>query len=395
MRLAINATFFDRPHTGTGQYLRELVPELARCSAKDEYVLVVPQSEYSGDGIREMPDMPARVFLYPEHVGLARFSENLGKVWFEQVVFGRACAREHVTLAHVPYFASPLFPSTRTVVTIHDLIPLILPAYRGSLLVRAYTWLVATAARRADAVIADSECTKRDIVKRLGIPKDRVHVVHLAADSRYRPIEDAARREAVRTKYNLPEKYLLYLGGYDQRKNVRVILEAFALCPELYKEGYRLALAGMNLGTDSPFFPSPERMAREVGLAEDAIQFLGWIVEEDKPALLSGAAVFLFPSLYEGFGLPPLEAMACGTPVVCSESSSLPEIVGSAGILVNPTSPIAWAESIRAVLTQVDRREEMQGQGLAQASRFSWSRTAEETLAVYRSAGLDSPTVLL
>ena len=382
MRIGINGTFWEKTTTGSGQYLRELLPAMACCNRDDDYVVVVPESESTGAHLRVLEDISSHTFLYPEQVAPARYSENLGKVWFEQQVFGRVCRRERVDLAHVPYFASPLFPATRTVVTIHDLIPIVLPRYRGSLLVRLYTALVAASARRANAVIADSECSKRDIVQHLGIPAERVRVVYLAANARYRPVADVA---AVRAKYALPDKYLLYLGGFDQRKNLRVIIEAFSLLHEFYQDGYRLALAGVSLGQDSAFFPDPHRIAREVGLADDAIRYVGGAMEEDKPALYSSAAVFLYPSLYEGFGLQPLEAMACGTPVISSNASSLPEITGDAAMSIDPQSPIAWAEAMRAVLSDSARRDQMRERGFAQAAKFSWARAAEETLAVYRS----------
>jgi glycosyltransferase involved in cell wall biosynthesis len=353
MKIAINGTFWNQPTTGSGQYLRALVSAFKLCAPDNEYSLIVPRAE----------------------VG------NLGKLWFEQITFGNTCRRERASIAHVPYFASPLFPSVHTVVTIHDLIPLLLPAYRGSPLVRAYTRLVAAGARRADAVVADSECSKRDIVKHLGIDVERVHVIYLAADARYRPVDDTAR---VRGKYALPEKYLLYLGGFDQRKNVRVIIEAVARLPELYTAGCRLVFAGVQLGKDSKFFPNPRRMAREIGLPDDAIQYLGWVDEDDKPALYSGSTAFLFPSLYEGFGLPPLEAMACGAPVICSSASSLPEVVGGAAITVNPNDVDAWAEAIRLVVNDGARRADLRERGIAQATKFSWERTARETLEVYR-----------
>jgi glycosyltransferase involved in cell wall biosynthesis len=385
MRIVINGVFWDRPTTGSGQYLRALLPALAQRDTENDYAVIAPQDDIIGTDVRALNDISPRTFLYPELVSLNRFSENLGKVWFEQIVFGNACRRERAALAHIPYFASPLFPPTRTIVTIHDLIPLILPLYRGSILVRLYTQLVASGARRADAVIADSECSKRDIVNRLGIDASRVHAVYLAADARYRPMEDVAQVEAIRRKYALPEKHLLYLGGFDQRKNVRVIIEAFALLSEFYQAGYRLALAGVSLGQDSEFFPDPRRIARGVGLADDAIRYIGGVMEEDKPALYAGATAFVFPSLYEGFGLPPLEAMACGTPVISSNATSLPEIVGDAALQVDPRSPLAWAESLRAVLSDDARRAEMRERGLAQAQKFSWTRAAEETLAVYHS----------
>ena len=368
MKIAINGFFWSQPTTGSGQYVRALLTALKERASGNEYVIIAP-SAVSG-----------------QRSALAHIRDNLAKVWFEQIVFARTCRREHAALVHVPYFGSPLLPLTRTVVTIHDLIPMILPTYRGSVLVRAYTALAALSARRADAIIADSECSKRDIVNRLKIDAARVRVIYLAADPRYRSIDDAAQIEMARRKYALPEKYLLYLGGYDQRKNVRVIIAAFARLPEFYRAGYRLALAGVNLGHDSEFFPDPRRLARDANLPDDALCYVGWADEAAKPALYAGASAFLFPSLYEGFGLPPLEAMACGTPVVCANASSLPEVVGDAAIALPPDDADAWADAIRVVLTEVERRVEMRERGIAQARKFSWTRCAEETLAVYASA---------
>lgn len=375
MKIALNANFWEQPNTGSGQYVRALLRALVHNDIENDYVLITPQRHLTAT------PLCASVHSTPPRF---RRSKNLAKVWFEQVAFVRACQHEHADLAHVPYFAPPLFPHTPLIVTIHDLIPLILPLYRGSILVRAYTQLVAAGARRANAIIADSECSKRDIIERLHIDPTRVHVVYLAADERYTPA-DATDIEKVRRKYALPEKFVLYLGGFDQRKNVRVIIQAFARLHDLHARGYRLVLGGAILGHDSEFFPDPRRLAREANLPDNAIQFIGWVEEEDKPALYSSATVFVFASLYEGFGLPPLEAMACGTPVICSNASSLPEVVGDAAITVDPNDVEAWADAMRTVLTDETRRIEMRERGLAQAKMFSWRKCAQETLATYRT----------
>ena len=358
MRIGVNAFFLERPETGSGQYTRHLLEALAKVEPANEYILFGPAIRDSRFAIR-----------------------NLHKLWFEQVSFPRAC--RGLDLAHVPYFASPLFPTTPTVVTIHDLIPLILPAYRGSLLVRAYTRLVAAAARRADAVIADSQASKRDIVRLLGIPSHRVHVVYLAADEKFGPVKDAALMEAVRRKYGLPDRYILYLGGFDCRKNVATLLQAFAHLRR--PADLKLAIAGKLPERDTPFFPHPRRLAEELGL-EERVAFIGWVAEEDKPALYTGAVAFVFPSLYEGFGLPVLEAMACGTPVVASDRASLPEVVGQGGLLVDPTDVDDLAAAMERLLTDEGLRAELGERALAQAAKFRWEKTARETLAVYRKA---------
>ncbi len=385
MRIAINGYYWGQPTIGSGQYVRSLVKAMAQVNPENEYVIVVPRENILSDEITPLPDFGARVFLYPERPSF-RVSENLAKLNFEQSAFPRACHREHVDIAHVPYFASPSSPPVPTVVTVHDLIPMILPLYRGSILVQMYTQLVAKAARRANAVIADSECTKRDIIARLGIDSERVHAIYLAADARFKRIDDPAQIAAARERLDLPEKFLLYLGGYDQRKNIRVIIEAFSLLPELYEAGYRLVLGGVTRGAgSSDLFPDPHRIVSQSSLKEDAVKFHGWVREEDKPALYASATLFLFPSLYEGFGLPPLEAMASGTPVISSNASSLPEIVGDAAMLVEPEAAVAWAESIRAVLKDPAQLPKMRERGIMQAKQFSWERTARETLAVYKS----------
>jgi glycosyltransferase involved in cell wall biosynthesis len=384
MRIGISGLFWEQPATGTGQYLHALVRAMVEQEAANEYLIVVPRDPTPGDSIYPLKDFAARAFLYPERTLFQRVSENLAKLHFEQDAFPRACAREHAAIAHVPHFAAPLVSRTPVVVTIHDLIPMILPAYRGAFLVRMYTRLVALTAKRARAIITDSHASKADIVRILRVDADRVFVVHLAADERYRPVEDPAPIASVRQRYNLPEKFILYLGGYDQRKNVRVLLEAFTFLDDLYAEGWRLVFAGAARSADSAFFPDPRRMSRELALPEDAVQFVGWVREEDKPALYSAARLFVFPSLYEGFGLPPLEATACGTPVVVSNTASLPEVVGDAGLQLAPSDALFWAEGIRQILRDEARWQAMRAAGLEQARKFSWSRAARETLAVYR-----------
>jgi glycosyltransferase involved in cell wall biosynthesis len=364
MRIGINTFFLEHPETGSGQYTRHLLEALARVDPANEYLLFGPSS------------VPRICNL---QLATCNLSENLAKLCFEQVSFPRACRR--LDLAHVPYFASPLFPTVPTVVTIHDLIPLLLPAYRGSYLVRLYTRLVAAAARKAQAIITVSQASKEDIVRCLHIPPERVHVTYEAAGEAFQPLRDETQLAAIRQKYSLPERYILYLGGFDQRKNLPTLLRAFALLVNKQQAG--LVIAGQLPPRDSPLFPDPCRLVRELGI-EGRVIFTGWVPEEDKPALFNGAAAFVFPSLYEGFGLPVAEALACGTPVIASNRSSLPEVVGEGGILVEPTDAKALSEAMEALLVDDTLRAELRHKALIQAAKFSWKKTALETLAVYR-----------
>ena len=362
MKVALNAWFADQPATGSGQYTVRLLQALRTLAPESEFVPVAPRKA-----------SPARRVL----------GENLHKVWFEQAGFPRAVRRIGADVAHVPYWGGPLRCAAPVVVTIHDLIPLLLPAYRGDWRVQAYMRLVAASARRAAVVLTDSEASRRDILAHLRVSPERVRTVYLAADEAYRPQPPAAV-EAVRQRLGLPPRYVLYLGGFDARKNLQGVFAAFARVAARVPDA-RLVVAGRLPARDTPFTPDPRRLAREAGV-EDRTVFAGWVDEADKPALYAGADVFLFPSRYEGFGLPPLEAMACGTPVIASDAASLPEIVGDAGLLYQPDDWAGMGEGLLAILTDAAMRAALAEKALAQARKFSWARTAEETLRAYESA---------
>jgi glycosyltransferase involved in cell wall biosynthesis len=378
MHLAINGWFWDQPATGSGQTVRYLVPALVEQDPSLEVTLVVPAwvaDSHLGEGL------PPRVTLRP----VPCRPGNLGKLWFEQVTFPRACRRLGVNLAHVPYFASPLSPEVPTLVTIHDLIPMVLPAYRGSPQVRLYTSLVASAASRAHLILADSRASQGDILAHLNVSEARVRVVYLAPAPHYRLVNDPGALDAVRRKYDLPETFALWLAGFDVRKNARALLHAYTWVTSALGDDYPLVMAGRLPAKDTPFFPDPRRMAANLGLSA-AIRFPGWIDEADKPALYSAATVFAFPSRYEGFGLPILEAMACGTPVVTSNAASLPELAGAAAFQIDPDDPRRLGAAIIALCVQENLHQEMRDKGLSQAARFTWRKTARETLAAYQAA---------
>ncbi len=213
----------------------------------------------------------------------------------------------------MPYWAAPLWAPCPVVVTIHDLIPRLLPAYRGGLLPRAYTWLVSRSAQRARLVLTDSRASQQDIITHLHIPPARVRVTHLAPGASFHRVTEPARLAAVRARYHLPARFVLYLGGFDARKNVSALLHAFgrAVQQQTLAPDVMLVIAGRLPATDSAFAPDPRPLAASLGI-EARVVFTGWVDEADKPALYSLAEVFVFPSLYEGFGLTPLEALACG-----------------------------------------------------------------------------------
>ncbi len=243
-----------------------------------------------------------------------RIGKNLAKLWFEQVTFPRTCVRSGADVAFVPYWGSPWWRPCPVVVTVHDLIPLLLPLYQGGAAQRAYTQLVSRTARRASAVLTDSEASRQDIIRHLRIPAEQVHAVHLAvAPSSTGPLTPE-HLAAVRVRYGLPEgPILLYLGGFDVRKNLLRTLEGYGrLAARCAAEGTTfptLVIAGKLPAVDSAIAPDPRPMVERFGLA-NRVHFAGWVEEADKPALYALAEGFLFLSEYEGFGLPVLEAMA-------------------------------------------------------------------------------------
>jgi glycosyltransferase involved in cell wall biosynthesis len=311
-----------------------------------------------------------------------RFGENWAKLWFEQATFPRFCRRERAAVAHVPYWGSPLRSGVPTVVTIHDLIPLMFSLYRGNLLVRAYSALVSRSARRAAHIVTDSEASRQDIIDILKVPPDRVGVVYLAADESFRPVADRSVLEGMRAKYHLPERYLLYLGGFDARKNVSFLLQAYAQLVKEWPQAPRLVIAGRLPEESSEFFPAPHVWIDRLDLG-DRVLLIGWVDEEDKPALYSAADVFVFPSDYEGFGLPVLEAISCGTPAVVTEAGSLPEIVGEGGLRVQVGNLMGLTQAMARVVREADLRESLRRQALAHAAQFTWDHAAAQMAAIY------------
>jgi glycosyltransferase involved in cell wall biosynthesis len=340
--------WFAGARVGSGVYTDALVAGLRALDVRDSYHLVAPAGR-----------------------------SDLGKAAFEQWHFPRAAADANVAL--VPYWGPPLVCRAPVVVTVHDLIPLVVAGYRRALRVRLYSRLAVAATRRADAVIADSERTARDIRARLGVDGRRVHVVPLGvAPFRVAGAAGASGTQAglvSETGERVPERYGLYLGGFDARKNVAMLVEVWRGVYAL--TGVPLVIAGAaDAALRALAGPGPE------------IRFVGEVSEATKARLYGSASVFAYPSLYEGFGLPPLEAMSAGVPVVASDASSLPEVVGDAGIVLPPSGRAAWVQSLFRILTDDGLAAELSARGRARASLFTWEATAARTRAVLAAVAL-------
>lgn len=372
MHIVFNGWFWDQPHTGSGQYIRRLLHALGRAAPDVQMTLVLPPHNSAPD------DLPENVSL----VTTRGRGGHVGKVWFEQRTFPQMAGRVRADIAHVPYWGPPLASPVPLVTSVLDVIPLALPEYSRGLGARLYTSLAAAAARGSAHTITLSQAAKADIVRFLGLPEDSITPIYLAADEVYHPRLGAENDQAVRRKYDLPEQFVLYLGGFDRRKNVNQLLLAYTYVGQAEGDNIPLVIAGREPQWGAPLFPDQRRYAADLDIS-DYVRWLGYVDEADKPALYRLASVFAFPTLYEGFGLMALEAMACGTPVVANNIPVMAEITGDAAYLVKPDDAREMAGAIIALLLQKPLRDSLVNLGLARATHFSWRKTARQTLEVY------------
>lgn len=312
MRIVVNGWFFHQLTTGSGQYLHHLMAKVAAQEKPIDATLLVPSGALTGQPAVSWPSVTIQPLALPP------LPKNLRKLWWEQVTVPQAARQLRADALWVPYWAGPLWQPCPTVVTVHDIIHLLAPAYRGGKLQQLYTSLVAYTAKRAAAVITVSQAAAADIVTHLQIPDERVHAIYNGANQAEYLRPDTALLTAMQQKYNLPDRFFLYLGGFDVRKNVTGTIHAYRRYLDRGGDpAVRLVIAGKLPTQDSAFTPDPQKIATELNLLSQ-VQFCGWIDEADKPALYALATAYLFPGLYEGFGMMVIEAMQAGTPVITS-----------------------------------------------------------------------------
>lgn len=310
LHIAVNGWFVGHATAGSGQYIHHLLTHLPRISPAPRLSLLLPPEAVEA----------ASVFaqVTPAPLPLPALPAPLRKLWWEQITVPRAAKAMGADLLWVPYWAAPAWQPCPVAVTIHDIIPALLPAYRGGLHHRLYNSLVSWTARRAASILTVSHASARDITEHLHIPAERVHVVYHGPNQEGAPQPTPSELARIRQRYQLPARYFLYLGGFDVRKNVDATLAAYARYLALGGDPeVKLVLAGQLPAVDSAFAPDPRRQAARHGIG-DRVLCCGRIEEQDKAAIYALATAFVFPSLYEGFGMMLLEAMAAGTPVITS-----------------------------------------------------------------------------
>jgi alpha-1,3-rhamnosyl/mannosyltransferase len=371
MRIGLDARYTGRHFPGIGRYTLGLARGLAELEHGHTLVLIY------GPNRDARYDLAAIAALPGVEVAQARTTAFAPG---QQIELPRLARRLGLDLLHSPYYVKPYFGlPCPSVLTVYDLLGWRYPralSLRGRLFYRA---LMGLAVRTADAIVTVSLSARDDIAHCYNVPASSIDVTPLAAERRFepQPLEAVA---AMRERYNLPERYVLYLGANKPHKNLERLLCAWerVLAAGAAPPDAVLVLAGH----EDPAYPEPRRLVVERNLGQ-RVRFLPDPADADLPALYSGALIFVFPSYYEGFGLPPLEAMACGAPVVCSSAGSLVEVVGDAALTVDPLQMLELAEGLSRLLRNAALRQTLRERGLTRARGFTWRRTALETLRVY------------
>lgn len=364
---AVDARATTAHFPGIGRYIRSLLPAIASQLLPDERLIYFCS-----------PRQRERLGLGDEQGLLWRPAHSSPFGWGQQIELPRLLRRYGVAVYHSPYYLMPYWPGTRSVLTVYDTIPRRFP-HRVSLRARLLFGLTTRMAlRTSDAVIAISQATKEDYSTYFDVSPEGIVTIPLAAASHFRPAP-TERIVRLRRERSLNEPYVLYVGSNKPHKNLARLMQAWEIILGELAGRYELVLAGQLKahGDDLVQQAAAPALRETVRLMHD-------VPDEDLVALFSGAELFVFPSLYEGFGLPVLEAMACGCAVVCSNRSSLSEIAEGAAVLFDPEAPSDIARAISQVLADTQKRKQLQKLATQRASTFSWKRTAAETLRVYR-----------
>lgn len=308
-------------------------------------------------------------------IPLSMREERFYRWWYDRYL-PFAIWRRGVDLFHGPSYLLPLTSRARTVVTVHDLTHEKFPMWSPGCS-RSFSLRARESASRADAVVAVSITTKRDICELFHLPEERIRVIYEGVDHRFRPVKDAVPTGEFRARHRLPDNFILAVSSLHPRKNLSGLLRAYAACRKRRGFAQALVVAGKNYGLN---LFSDE--AAGLGISGDAL-FLDYVSYDDLPVLYSLADLFIFPSFYEGFGLPPLEAMACGTPVLASRAGALPEVLGDAAAYFDPANIGEMAEMLSAVASSPAEMDRLRVKGFLRAARYTWEKCARETLELY------------
>ncbi|HEX8684446.1 MAG TPA: glycosyltransferase family 1 protein [Ardenticatenaceae bacterium] len=369
MHIGIDARILGYRRAGIGKYTQRLIEQLALLDKENQFTILHSRRD-SGTLVRQ-ENFQRKTLFTPSHHRL------------EQWLLPLETAFTGLDLLHSPDFIPPFYRNYKSIITVHDLAFLHFPHFVTTDSAHHYGQ-IDQAVRRTDHIIAVSESTKADLINMLGVPERKISVIHEAADPMFRPIKDQGTIDVVRQRHGLAERpYIFFLSTIEPRKNLPTLLRAFRRLLDEYRSiNVTLAVAGEK----GWLFENVFELYHELKL-EDDVKFLGHVPITDLPALFNGALIHVHPSFYEGFGLTPLEAMACGTPTIVSNVSSLPEVVGDAGLLVSPDDEEEWTEAMYRLLNDSALCQTFSEKGLRRAAQFSWEKAARQHLEVYHRFG--------
>lgn len=354
--------------TGIGTYTHQVITYLNEIDAINDYLLFLAEDS-SLDSLNDN--------FHVESV-----NTNPNNNFWDEIRVPNILSDKNIDLYHVPQNGVGLSQSIgcKKVITLHDIIPLRLPETVSDRYLKIFNEDLPKIISNVDGIITVSEFSKRDIAKEFDYPLDKIFVTHLAAESIYKPLSKSKCKQILADKYKINDKFILYVGGFSPRKNILGLIEAFSLISKSDKSGVKLVITGKKGPSYSKYL---ERVA-ELKL-NDSVIFTDFIPLEDMPIFYNATEVLVYPSFYEGFGLPPLEAMACGTPVIASCVTSLPEVCYDSALLVNPSNIDALSYSISRVLNDSFLMLSMVKKSLVRSRSFSWNKTASLTLDAYKN----------
>jgi len=370
MRIGLITSSIDENRAGIGTYGYNLVGNLTKIDKENEYVLI---HHYRTDD--EIYKENAELIIPYPQIPLRKTIGN-------NIILSRKLRNHDFDIVHDLAQISPfLFRSpSKKILTIHDLTPILFPETYGLIHVFLQKYVLPMTLKNVDMIITVSKNTKQDVIKYLKIPEEKITVIHNGVDGRFKPLKNV---NDIKEKYDIKSPFILYVGTLEPRKNIPTLIKAFYI---IKNKGIKHML--VIAGGKGWKYEAVYKTVKELNLSKSVL-FLGYVPDEDLPKLYNAADLFVYPSLYEGFGLPPLEAMACGCPVITSNTSSLPEVVGDAGIMVDPYDVVKMANVLHEVLSNEGLREDMIKKCLERARMFSWKKCAEETLKVYKSFGVE------
>ena len=392
--IGIDARMYGYAQTGIGNYIRHLLQCIFEMDKKNKYVIFLMSKEF--DNFKLPNERIKKIKVSAKWYG-----------WKEQLLFPFQLYKENLDLMHFTHFNSPILYFKKSIVTIHDITPFFFPGHKMKSIIRraGFKAVFFSSVKKASKVIAVSENTENDIVNYFKIKKNKINVIYEGVDEQFRvmfptevhsleckdfnlnkmnsyrlkPELQTLKQSGLMKKYNITKPFIFYTGVWRNHKNLVGLVKAFGILRNKYKLDYQLVLGGK----EDPYYPEVRETWKKFEL-ENKIIRTGFIDQKDIPLFYNVAEVFVIPSFYEGFGLIGLEAMACGTPVISSNTTSLPEILGNAAIYFNPNSSKEMAKKIKLVLTDKKLYNELIEKGFKQVEKYSWEKMGKETMEIYR-----------